>query len=63
MPILLVPSNYEEGKTRSVKIDEVEGKNTEGVLVETTMGEVSNSLSLPLSRCDTDERCMSSCYR
>jgi len=40
MPILLVPSNYEEGKTRSVKIDEVEGKNTEGVLVETTMGEV-----------------------
>ncbi|GAA5846619.1 hypothetical protein JCM5353_008730 [Sporobolomyces roseus] len=44
MPILLVPSNYEEGKTRSVKIDEVEGKNTEGVLVETTMGEL-----LPMS--------------
>jgi len=47
MPILLVPSNYEEGKTRSVKVDEVEGKNTEGVLVETTMGEVSIPSDLP----------------
>jgi hypothetical protein len=40
MPILLVPSNYEEGVTKVVKISDVEGKGTEGVLVETTMGEV-----------------------
>lgn len=40
MPILLVPSNYEEGVTKVVKVGDVEGKGTEGVLVETTMGEV-----------------------
>ncbi|GAA5880118.1 hypothetical protein JCM16303_001219 [Sporobolomyces ruberrimus] len=44
MPILLVPSNYEEGVTKVVKVGDVEGKGTEGVLVETTMGEL-----LPLS--------------
>ncbi|GAA5912894.1 cytidine deaminase [Sporobolomyces salmoneus] len=44
MPILLVPSNYEEGVTKVVKVSDVEGKGTEGVLVETTMGEL-----LPLS--------------
>ncbi|GAA5820420.1 hypothetical protein JCM10212_003106 [Sporobolomyces blumeae] len=44
MPILLVPSNFEEGKTKVSNAADVEGKDTTGILVETTMGEL-----LPLS--------------
>ncbi|GAA5866797.1 hypothetical protein JCM8547_003567 [Rhodosporidiobolus lusitaniae] len=44
MPILLVPSSYKEGVTKVMTATEAEGKDTQDVLVETTMGEL-----LPLS--------------
>ncbi|GAA5838194.1 hypothetical protein JCM9279_004152 [Rhodotorula babjevae] len=44
MPVLLVPASYEEGKTGTTTAAEAEKGNTQGVVVETTMGEL-----LPLS--------------
>ncbi|GAA6042566.1 hypothetical protein JCM8097_003134 [Rhodosporidiobolus ruineniae] len=44
MPVLLVPATYEAGVTKVLTAAEAEGKDTTGVMVETTMGEL-----LPLS--------------
>ncbi|BGP39490.1 hypothetical protein JCM10450v2_003452 [Rhodotorula kratochvilovae] len=44
MPVLLIPASYEEGKTPATTAPDAEGKDLEGVVVETTMGEL-----LPLS--------------
>ncbi|GAA6056670.1 hypothetical protein JCM3770_006338 [Rhodotorula araucariae] len=44
MPVLLVPASYAAGTTATTTAPEAEGRNLEGVLVETTMGEL-----LPLS--------------
>lgn len=55
MPVLLVPASYEEGKTGTTTAAEAEGNDTQGVVVETTMGEVRllrfSRVMTPLSSC------------
>ena len=58
MPVLLVPASYEEGKTGTTTAIEAEKGNTQGVVVETTMGEVRLALFplLPLRDPPSDRR-------